>query len=54
MQNKKKKKELASTNSFFALPIPLEVQLTKNNYSIAERGEKVKETRGFRPVFQSR
>lgn len=36
MQNKKKKKELALTNSFFTLPTQLEVQLTKNNYSIAE------------------
>lgn len=36
MQNKKRKRNLLMTNSFFTLPTPLEVQLTKNNYSIAE------------------
>lgn len=54
MQNKKKKKELALTNSFFAPSDSSKDSAIENNYSIAERGGKVKETRGFRSVFQSR
>lgn len=53
MQNKKRKRNLRQQ-------IPLHPSdsskdsAIENNYSIAERGGKVKETRGFRPVFQSR
>lgn len=54
MQNKKKKKESANDKFLFHPSDSTGSQLTKNNYSIAERSGKVKETRGFRPVFQSR
>lgn len=50
----KKRKGICVNKFLFTLPTPLEVQLTKNNYSIAEQSGKVKEIRGFRPVFQSR
>lgn len=53
MQNKKEKG--TCVNKFLFHPSDSTgSQLTKNNYSIAERSGKVKETRGFRPVFQSR
>lgn len=54
MRYKKEKRNLLTTNSFSPFQFLERFYYLKNNYSIAERGEKVKETRGLRPVFQSR